>query len=163
MRANAKCCLLVEDDREDQEFFIDTLKTVSPDTGVYAVSNGEEALIALANENFTPDYIITDFNMPRMDGVELLRILKSEDRYKDIPVIFYTSECSTTQVEKVKNLGALDMYSKMKWQSLKDVLRKYFPRSAANLKYTWVGSCGLSSPALLLGKDIRPDFGRELT
>jgi CheY-like chemotaxis protein len=136
MRSKAKCCLLVEDDREDQEFFIDTLRIVSPDTGCYTASNGEEALAALANQNFTPDFIITDFNMPRMDGVELLLFLKSEERYKDIPVIFYTSECSTSQIERVKSLGALELYSKMKWNSLKDVLRKYFPRADNTFKYT---------------------------
>jgi CheY-like chemotaxis protein len=136
MRSKAKCCLLVEDDPEDQEFFIDTLRTVSPDTGCYTASNGEEALAALAMGNFTPDYIVTDFNMPGMDGVELLRILKSEERYREIPVIFYTSECSTSQAEKVKRLGAIEMYSKMKWNSLKDVLRKYFPQSGNMFKYT---------------------------
>jgi CheY-like chemotaxis protein len=128
MRSKAKCCLLVEDDREDQELFIDTLKMVSPDTGVYTVFNGEEALAILENEKFRPDYIITDLNMPRMNGVELLRILKSEERYRSIPVIFYTSECSDTQVEKVKRLGALEMYSKVKWNSLKDLLSKYFTK-----------------------------------
>lgn len=128
MCANAKCCLLVEDDPEDQEFFIETLNAVSPCSGCYAVSNGAEALLALETGAFTPDYIITDVNMPGMDGIELLSVLKQKESYRNIPVIFYTSECSSEKVNKVKRLGALAIYSKEKWRTLKDILGKYFQR-----------------------------------
>ena len=62
MNSKVKYCLLVEDDPEDQEFFIDALHSISSTTGCYAVLNGEEALLTLAQEQFTPDYIFTDIN-----------------------------------------------------------------------------------------------------
>jgi CheY-like chemotaxis protein len=121
------CCLLVEDDPEDQEFFLDALHSASSDAGCYAVSNGEEALFTLLQDDFEPDYIFTDINMPRMDGLEFLRILKGLEKFRDIPVIVYTSDYSEDQIKKVKALGAIAIYSKTRWSALKEILKKYFP------------------------------------
>lgn len=125
----AKCCLLVEDDPEDQEFFIDALHSISSTTGCYAVANGEEALFTLAQEQFIPDYIFTDINMPRMGGLEFLRKLKELEKFRNIPVIIYSSEYSEAQIQKVKSLGASAIYSKARMGALTEILKKYFQES----------------------------------
>ena len=129
MSSKAKCCLLVEDDPEDQEIFIDALNSISSTTGCYAVANGEEALFTLAQEQFTPDYIFTDINMPRMDGLEFLKKLKGIEKFRSIPVIVYSSEYSEAQIQKVKGLGASAIYSKARMAVLKEILKKYFQAS----------------------------------
>jgi CheY-like chemotaxis protein len=121
-----KYCLLVEDDPEDQEFFIDALHHVSSTTGCYAVSNGEEALYTLLQVDFNPDYIFTDLNMPKMDGFEFLRILRNMERFRNIPVIVYSSDYSEELIQKVKALGVMAYYSKTRIGALKDILKKYF-------------------------------------
>ena len=126
MNSKVKYCLLVEDDPEDQEFFIDALHSISSTTGCYAVLNGEEALLTLAQEQFTPDYIFTDINMPRMGGLEFLKTLKGIAKFRNIPVIIYSSEYSEAQIQKVKNLGALAIYRKTRFDTLKEILRRYF-------------------------------------
>jgi CheY-like chemotaxis protein len=131
MMIKEKCCLLVEDDPEDQEFFIDVLHTVSATTGCYAVANGEEALFTLLEENFNPDYIFTDLNMPRMDGFEFIKNLRSIEKYRNIPVIVYSSDYSEEQIQKVKALGVSAIYSKTRSGALKDILRKYLSDTAA--------------------------------
>ena len=115
MSSKTKCCLLVEDDPEDQEFFIDALHSISSTTGCYAVANGEEALVTLAQEQFTPDYIFTDINMPRMGGLEFLKNLKRIEKFRNIPVIIYSSEYSEVQIQKVKSLGAQPFTLKQGW------------------------------------------------
>ena len=122
-----KCCLLVEDDREDQEFFLDALHTVSSSTGCYAVGNGEEALLTLLQKGCEPDYIFTDLNMPRMDGIEFLRNLRAIERFRSIPVIVYSSDYSEEQIRKAQALGAIAFYSKTGMDVLKEILKKYFP------------------------------------
>ena len=119
-------CLLVEDDPEDRDFFVKTLLSVSARTGCYAVSNGEEALTALIKDGVSPDYIFTDIQMPRMNGLDFLRKVKSLVAFKNIPVIVYSSIYSEEQVQKVIRLGAHAFYSKGHFQMLPDILRKYF-------------------------------------
>jgi CheY-like chemotaxis protein len=127
MMKKEKCCLLVEDDREDQDFFLDALHSVSSSTGCYTVSNGEEALVMLLQKDCAPDYIFTDLNMPRMDGLEFLRNLRAIEQFKSIPVIVYSSDYSEEQIRKAQALGAVAFYSKTRMDVLKEILRKYFP------------------------------------
>jgi CheY-like chemotaxis protein len=121
-----KSCLLIEDDHEDQELFIDAVHAISPRIGCYAVSNGEEALTALLQEGLIPDYIFTDLNMPRMNGFEFLKILRGIERFRTIPVIVLSSEYSQEVMQKVKDLGATAFYSKTRFELISEILKKYF-------------------------------------
>lgn len=66
-------------------------------------ANGKEALAALA-DNWV-DVIISDINMPEMNGFELLGMLKKDSLLKDIPVIFITTESSEKRMQDAFNLG----------------------------------------------------------
>jgi two-component system chemotaxis response regulator CheY len=66
--------------------------------------NGKEALDTLAG-NWV-DVIISDINMPEMNGLELLAELKKDDLLKKIPVIIITTEGSEERMQNVLNLGA---------------------------------------------------------
>ena len=129
MNSKTQCCLLVEDDPEDQEFFLDALHSVSANTGCYAVSNGEEALFMLQQERVNPDFIFTDVNMPRMGGLEFLKKIKAIEGLQNIPVIVYSSSCSEDEAQKVKQLGASAVYCKTRIGALKDILKLYFQPS----------------------------------
>jgi CheY-like chemotaxis protein len=120
-----KCCLLLEDDPEQQEIFIDALHSVSSNTGCYAVSNGEEALSILLNEGITPDYIFSDINMPKMDGFQFLKAVKGIEGLQNIPVIIYSSDYSEKQIAKATRLGATAIFSKDNTTALERILRKY--------------------------------------
>lgn len=59
---------------------------------ILGASNGIEALEILAT---TPvDMVLTDLNMPQMDGYELARNLRKQDEYKDLPIVMITTESS---------------------------------------------------------------------
>ena len=65
--------------------------------------NGKEALTVL--EDAWVDVILSDINMPEMDGMQFLKEVKSHDIYKTIPVIFITTEASDARMEEAKKLG----------------------------------------------------------
>ncbi|MEF9923554.1 MAG: response regulator [Muribaculaceae bacterium] len=64
--------------------------------------------ITWLTENDLPDLIITDLRMPEMTGQEFLHFLKSNDLYKQIPVIILSSEDSTSDRIKLLEDGAAD-------------------------------------------------------
>lgn len=124
-----KYCLLVDDDPEDQEMFIDALQKVSYTTGCYAVANGEEALRTLLEDNTNPDYIFTDLEMPVMDGLNFLKTLRSIERFKDTPVVVLSSCFSAMQIEKIKSFSVTGIYTKTREEGLKEILKRYFTHS----------------------------------
>lgn len=74
--------LLIEDDKILQKMYQDKFGTT--DYRLFVASDGEEGLRKVAEEN--PDFILLDLMMPKVSGVQVLKILKGNDETKDIPV-----------------------------------------------------------------------------
>ncbi|MBU8850143.1 MAG: response regulator [Desulfobacterales bacterium] len=66
--------------------------------------NGKKALEVLTDNRV--DVIVSDINMPEMDGFELLKNLKGEDLFKNIPVILISTESSEKRMQDAFDLGA---------------------------------------------------------
>ncbi len=91
MRQN-KPILLVENDRVDAMMVTRALRELRVTNRLDLAANGEEALKFLKNsENEKPCIIILDLNMPRMNGIEFLKIAKQDKILKMIPVVVLTS------------------------------------------------------------------------
>ena len=71
---------------------------------ILEASDGQEALNVLENENV--DLILSDINMPNMDGLEFLRQKKENDAIKNIPVVMITTEGGADIIGEAKQLGA---------------------------------------------------------
>lgn len=80
------------------------------DYNVTTALSGEEGLLLL--EKFLPDLILLDLNMPGMDGKEVLKKIRSDERWKKIPVIFLTADTTPQTEEECLRLGADDYISK---------------------------------------------------
>ncbi len=112
--------VLIVDDDPDEHFFINkALKVVDPEIIGVSVYNGAQAIDFLLNEGsysdktiVKPDIIITDLNMPKINGYELMKKIKDFKILSDIPVFVL----STTSDEQSKNtcldLGAIKCYTK---------------------------------------------------
>jgi CheY-like chemotaxis protein len=84
--------LLVEDDDVDVMTVKRALKDLKINNPLVHTANGEEALEYLKNNgNTRPCIILLDLNMPKMNGIEFLKIAKADDTLKKIPVIVLTT------------------------------------------------------------------------
>src|SRR5829696_10334078 len=91
--SNAVEILLVEDNPDDAGLTIRALKKHNLANNLLHLHDGEEALNFLFSEktNGIPKVILLDLKMPKVDGIEVLRRIKSDDRKKIIPVVVLTS------------------------------------------------------------------------
>ena len=105
MRSN-KPILLVEDDQVDAMTVKRALKEINITNRLDITNNGEEALEFLRNPgNDKPGIILLDLNMPRMNGIEFLKIAKSDDDLKKIPVVVLTTSKEDQDKVDSFNLG----------------------------------------------------------
>ena len=89
---NSKPILLVEDDHVDAMTVERALRELKLENNLVRVSNGEEALRYLKNNcDMKPCVILLDLDMPRMNGIEFLKLAKDDEELKSIPVIVLTS------------------------------------------------------------------------
>jgi len=72
---------------------------------VLSASDGDEAL-ELARHSTAVDLVITDVNMPRMDGITLCRELRQLPQYKGVPLLMLTTEASSEKKMTGKEAGA---------------------------------------------------------
>jgi len=71
---------------------------------IISVSDGMEALETLPNENI--DLLITDLNMPNVDGFELIKAIRSNENYKSTPIIVLSNLSEADDIEKALEYGA---------------------------------------------------------
>lgn len=101
---NARPILLVEDDHVDTMTVQRSLRDLNVTNPLATAPNGEEALEYLRDKrNKRPCVILLDLNMPRMNGIELLKILKADDELKMIPVVILTT--SEDMQDKISTFG----------------------------------------------------------
>jgi CheY-like chemotaxis protein len=102
-----KNLLLIEDDTDDQEFFLEIIYAIDTTIHCTIAHNGKKALQHLLSVTTTPELIFLDLNMPVMNGYEFLRCLTKDKKYEafaHIPVVVLTT--STVEAEKCKEAGA---------------------------------------------------------
>ena len=105
--------LLVEDNMHDAELTIRSLKKVNLASKLFHVKDGAEALdfiyargdYADRNTDNWPKLIILDIKMPKVDGIEVLRQIKSNELTKAIPVVIMTSSKEEQDIVTSYNLG----------------------------------------------------------
>jgi len=89
---NSKPILLVEDDSVDAMMVKRALKDLKVTNQLVHTTNGEQALEYLRSEgNKKPCVILLDLNMPKINGIEFLKITKQNEALKKIPVVVLTT------------------------------------------------------------------------
>lgn len=97
-----KTILTVDDSKSVRQMVVFTLKKEGYD--VIEAVDGENALEVL--ESKSADMIITDINMPNMDGIELTRQLRTKSEYKFVPIIVLTTESQLDKKQEGRQAGA---------------------------------------------------------
>ncbi|TCJ17402.1 response regulator [Flaviaesturariibacter flavus] len=99
---------LAEDDIDDQELLIEALTSFVPDMRVGTAANGKKALNELLRleQAQLPCLIIVDYNLPEVNGGEILKQLAGEARYASIPKVVWSTSNSPLYRQICMDLGA---------------------------------------------------------
>ena len=101
--------LLADDDPDDRSIIMDAMEVMNAGGWMKFAENGQKVLDILEEEfgaDNTPQLIVLDLNMPKMNGTQTLGHLKRDDRFKNIPVIIYSTSINPLEKEKCMTLGA---------------------------------------------------------
>lgn len=109
-----KLLLLVEDNAEDEELALRALRRAQIVDHIAVARDGQEALEYLFCEgayrdrdaNRQPDVILLDLKLPKLDGVDVLRRLRADERTRRIPVVVFTSSSEEEDVIRSYASGA---------------------------------------------------------
>lgn len=99
-----------EDDKDDEELLKEIFTTVDDTFELFFVNNGRKLLETLDQlpEHKLPCLLVLDYNMPELNGAEILRELKTKDRYNSIPKIIWSTSGAEMYKQVCLNLGAAD-------------------------------------------------------
>ncbi|MFT4196629.1 MAG: response regulator [Pseudoxanthomonas sp.] len=105
--------LLAEDSPADAEMTIDALRDANLANPVVHVEDGVEALDYLLRRGAfagrpegLPSVLLLDIKMPRMDGLEVLRVIRADDALKTLPVVILSSSREESDLARSWDLGA---------------------------------------------------------
>lgn len=106
--------ILVEDDMDDQEFIIDALKLLEVPNEVRTFDNGQKALDFLKITDKQPFLIISDVNLPVMNGLQLKHEIQKNEylRSKSIPFIFLSTSAESKAVKEAYDLNVQGFFVK---------------------------------------------------
>ena len=118
----AKTVLVVDDSASMRQLVAFTIKEAGHD--VLVAENGRDALGKIGGAKI--DMVITDLNMPEMDGIELIRKLRGLPAFKFSPIVMLTTESQESKRQEGKQAGASGWIVKpFSPEQLLDVVKKF--------------------------------------
>ncbi len=139
MNENSVEILLVEDNPNDVELTLHAFKTNKLSNDIQVVRDGAEALEYIFCEgefadrkiDHTPRLILLDLKLPKVDGLEVLRRIRSDERTKSIPVVVLTSSNEEQDIMESYKLGVNSYIRKpVDFEQFSEVVKK--------LEYYWL-------------------------
>jgi len=122
-----KKIFLADDDCDDVDFFTAALSEIAPDSELTAASDGQELIEKLRASEKAPDIIFLDINMPKVDGINALKVIRNEmPVVKNVPVIMYSTSNNETFIKSAYNAGANCFFTKpMNFHELKACISNF--------------------------------------
>ncbi|HAU13597.1 MAG: hypothetical protein CMK83_21400 [Pseudomonadales bacterium] len=131
--------LIVEDNDDHADLIVDALLMFNPENRVFRLPGGED-IIAMLHERDRdrefPDLILLDLKMPRIDGVEVLRQLKSDPDWRKIPVVILTTSTVPKDINTCYEIGANSFVTK-------PIVYTDFVNTLARINRYWVDTSSL--------------------
>lgn len=113
--------LIADDDLEDLELIEEAFLNASPAVKLFKFTNGKSAIEYLdtIQDRELPCLMVLDYNMPEINGSEMLSYMKNQDRYNDIPKVVLSTSNAPRHIHECKSHGATDYL--VKPDNLKDL------------------------------------------
>jgi len=129
---------MIDDDMDDIHLVEEAFSQINKDIVFDYQTHGENVIEYLSNLPDHPDIILLDLNMPKKNGKEVLKEIKSNSRFADIPVVIFTTSISESDRKECFQLKANSVVSKPAlfnyWQILLESLCAIFLRSCASIQ-----------------------------
>ncbi|MBN8707474.1 MAG: response regulator transcription factor [Bacteroidetes bacterium] len=132
MKTGEKTILIVDDEQDIRDLLVYNMKKEGFNT--IAARNGKEGLVLLESEKI--DAVVLDLMMPVMDGLEMCKLVRANDKYNEIPILFLTAKDSEIDEVLALELGS-DSYLKkpisprVLISHIKALLRRSVPAAAS--------------------------------
>ncbi|GBQ05805.1 MULTISPECIES: response regulator [Saccharibacter] len=99
---------------DDSKTMLGVLRKALVDAGYDVLQGGDgiEGLEVLETADPSPDVIISDINMPRMDGFQFIEAVRATERFRHLPIICLTTETDQEKKTKARSLGATGWITK---------------------------------------------------
>jgi len=118
-----KKILLIDDDEDEQFFFMEALKEINAAIKFFFAANGHEGIRML--EFLLPEIVFIDINMPLINGLECLELIRNNKNIKQVNVIIYSTGVDDKIRDKVIKKGATACIKKQgSVHDLADILKK---------------------------------------
>ncbi|PLX72161.1 MAG: response regulator [Desulfuromonas sp.] len=101
--------LVVEDSPTMRQLIVFALKRIRG-LNITEANDGVDGLKKISAEKF--DLILTDINMPIMDGLKLVSLVRNDPNYKEVPIVIITTEGANEDKERAMAIGANDYITK---------------------------------------------------
>jgi CheY-like chemotaxis protein len=102
--------LIADDDLEDLELIEDAILNAEPAAELHKFTNGLTAIDYLntSNDNELPQLIVLDYNMPELNGAQLLASMNTQERYRDIAKVVVSTSNAPLHIQECMRNGAAD-------------------------------------------------------
>lgn len=121
--------VLIDDDRDDQELFIDATSEICSTIQCTTYDNAETALQKLIEGIHIPDAIFLDLNMPKMNGIEFLELVGKVHKLKETPIFVYsTTNYMEVCKQRIQLVAARCITKPDSYRELVNILQGIFKR-----------------------------------
>lgn len=103
--------LYVDDDLDDQEFFVSSLSESRPNAKCYVANDSTSAFEVIKNIPL-PSFIFIDLHLPKVNGIELLRLFKATELYAAIPTYILSTTLFEPHAISIRDLGGKGFFRK---------------------------------------------------
>jgi two-component system, response regulator len=104
--STANLILLVEDNIDDEELTLRALRKAQVPNQVVVARDGAEAVNILFDKDLHPQVVLLDLNLPKLDGLEVLRRIRAHETTRHLPVVVLTSSKEEKDITRSYQLGA---------------------------------------------------------
>lgn len=110
MSIKKPCILLVEDNPDHAEFIRRVLD--GNGTEVIVVPDGQAALDYLRLQSSRPSFVLLDVKLPKRDGFEVLAIIRTNERLRDLPVVMLSTSFNPDEIRRAYKMGVNSFVTK---------------------------------------------------
>lgn len=105
---------LAEDDIDDQELLMEAVALYDRTIAFQTATNGRKALVLLQSQptSSLPALIIVDYNLPELNGAQVLEALRQDERFHKVPKVVWSTSSSDLYKDRCMSLGALAYFTK---------------------------------------------------